>query len=465
MRDAPAGAPAPPSGGPLPPAQRTLTEGERRQLTAEIRLAFHYQRTLWEVIRDGVALGAEEVQDQRLLAAETPPEANPALDAFIFFLMWAVEGPLASTLIEGVQRMVVNGLKRQMRLQARAYRRLIEMEASARPAIDEARRIAAARAQRAARRVEAAGAGGFGREQRARIAVERAEAAQRELARLESLARRESRQFPSVNAMNARSDLRQTALALRGIRRADLPDYIAAVPNIALQQSIRFPQPGRDPGISPGVTLRAQVDRQALELIQESYLQQECYELLAQDEHVTAAQASVVFEDIGAQTPVNIGGVLDHYRLIAAALIWAQLFDTAGLRIRRAAEQDAARRTQQRFAGDPRPPFGRPFTAPEQHQKYLVARFGPAAESWARDRPQDVLLPGPYPLPFGPPTPQEVEGYLSAGQGTAPLPVLQRFSEFLGSPAAGPGVLRLDLVLQWFSALAEQAPDSVIRLR
>jgi len=178
------------------------------------------------------------------------------------------------------------------------------------------------------------------------------------------------------------------------------------------------------------------------------------------DEQLTAAQAADVFEDIGEHTPVDIGALLDHYQLVAAALIWAQLLEVAGVRARRAAEQDAARRTLQRFGGDPRPPYGGLFTAPEQHRNYLIARFGPPAEAWARSAPQDVLLPGPYPLPPGQPTPQAVETYLGAGRGTAPQGILE--SVFRG-PLAEPALWRLDLVLQWLSALAEQAPETVLR--
>jgi len=253
------------AGRPTPPAQLKLTGAERAQLVADVRLTFQYQRTLWDAVRAGITLGAEEVQDQRLLAAETPPEANPALDVFLFILNWAVEGPLAATIIRGVQGMVVNALQRQMRLQARAYRQLIATEvAQTRPALERALTIAASRMLRAERRGQAASQGGAGRERRARIAIEHAETAQRELDSLEA-------RFPSADALNARSGLRQTALALRGIRLADLPDYIVAVPNIALQRSIRLPQYGPDPGVSPGVTLRAQVDKRALDLIQESY--------------------------------------------------------------------------------------------------------------------------------------------------------------------------------------------------
>jgi hypothetical protein len=75
-----------------------------------------------------------------------------------------------------------------------------------------------------------------------------------------------------------------------------------------------------------------------------------------------------------------------------------------------------------------------------------------------------VLLPGAYPLPTGRPTAQAVESYLAAGSSNATPGILQRVSEALGSPPAGPGVWRLDLVLQWLSSLGEQSPESVIQL-
>jgi hypothetical protein len=441
--------------GPVPAAQRKLTGAERDQLVAEVRLTFHYQRTLWEAVRTGVALGAEEVQDQRLAAAETPPEANPGLDVFLFILLWAFEAPLAAGLLGAVRGMMVRGLKRQMRLQARAYRQLLAAE---RPALDEARRIAAQRVGR--ERIYRAGLSEqeLRRNQQAQAAVQDAAAALRELDRAE-------RRFPSPQALSARSGLGQTALALRGISSEDLPEHIAGLVSVKLQQqSSDRPQLQLVPGVSQGVNLRERVEKKALELIQESYLQQELYELSVRTEGLTAAGAADVLEDIGVQAPVDVGAVLDRYRLVTAALIWSQLLGTGGLRSRRAAEQDAARRTAQRFASDPRPPYGRPFTAPEQHRNYLIARFGDPAEAWARGAPQDVLLPGAYPLPTGRPTAQAVESYLAAGSGNAPPGILQRVSEALGSPPAGPGVWRLDLILQWLSSLGEQSPESVIRL-
>jgi hypothetical protein len=169
-----------------------------------VRLTFHYQHTLWEAVRTGVALGAEEVQDQRLAAAETPPEANPGLDVFLFILLWAFEAPLAAGLLGAVRGMMVRGLKRQMRLQARAYRQLLAAE---RPALDEARRIAAQRVGR--ERIYRAGLSEqeLRRNQQAQAAVQDAAAALRELDRAE-------RRFPSPQALSARSGLGQTALAL-----------------------------------------------------------------------------------------------------------------------------------------------------------------------------------------------------------------------------------------------------------
>jgi hypothetical protein len=142
-----------------------------------VRLTFHYQHTLWEAVRTGVALGAEEVQDQRLAAAETPPEANPGLDVFLFILLWAFEAPLAAGLLGAVRGMMVRGLKRQMRLQARAYRQLLAAE---RPALDEARRIAAQRVGR--ERIYRAGLSEqeLRRNQQAQAAVQDAAAALRE---------------------------------------------------------------------------------------------------------------------------------------------------------------------------------------------------------------------------------------------------------------------------------------------
>jgi hypothetical protein len=455
---------ATPAAAEVPPSQRTLTGAERDQLMAEVRLTFDYQRTFWDAIRTGVALGAEEVQDQRLAAAETPPEANlNVVDVFVFFVVWTVEAPLAARILGAVRGMVVRSLERQMRLQASAYRQLIATEiAQARSALDEARRIAARRVGRERIYRSALGEQAFQRNQQARAAAEDAAAALQELQRVEQ---RVEQQFPGPQALSARASLRRTALALRGIRQPDLPEHIAGLANVSLQRiSPDRPQLSLVPGVSQGVNLRARVETQALELIQESHFQEELYGLIIRNEGLTAARAAEVFEDIGTQAPINVGAVLDQYRLMAAALIWSQLLDASGLRARRRVEQDAARRPAQRFAGDPRPPYGRPFTALEQHRNYLIARFGDPAEAWARGAPQDVLLPGPYPQAFGPPTPQAVEAYLDAGRSNASPGILQRFSEALGSPEAGPSVLRLDLVLQWLSALGEQAPETVVQV-
>jgi hypothetical protein len=444
-------------------------------MIAEVRLAFHYQRIFWEVVRAGAALGAEEVQDQRLAAAETPPEANPALDLFLFIVMWSVEGPVAASIIGAARAGVVAALERQMRIQATAYRRLIEAEvASATGALREARRIAAERAATAARasaipkRFEDRRSAS--RLQRIEAAARTTEAAQEELRRALS-----SQQLPQVwsgAVASQRSGLRQTAQALQGIRRQDLPEYISAFFNIGLQQPIiRFPGPERAAGMSAGVTVHARIEKQALELIQESYLQQECYELgIVQDTALTAARAARVFDDIGVPTPVDVGGLIDGYQLLTAALIWGELFDVRGLRAHRAAEQDARSRTTQSFASDPLPPGSRAsalaMTAPQPHQRYLRARFASVAEAWAREHPSDVLLPGVrFP---GRATPQEVEQYIAAGTGAAPglLQRLPTLLESLTGPSPrslnDPDAWRLDLVVQWLSALAEQTTESLV---
>ncbi|MGW4033964.1 hypothetical protein ACWEFL_32520 [Streptomyces sp. NPDC004838] len=446
-----------PQASKVPVAKRTLSQAERGHLVAEIRLAFQQQRAMWEVVRTGVELGAEEVQDQRLRAAETPPEANPALDLFVFFLMWSLEGPLVAGLLGAVRNVMANALARQMRLQSRAYHHVVAGDAAKNlPGLVEARRIAASRTGRAERRSEAARGGGFSREQRARVAKKYAEAAQRELRDLERQVR------------VRRGGLRNTALALSGMRVENLPDYIVALPNVALGQwdpgktAGVTTQPTSLAGLSPGVTVRAQVEKQAREMIQESYFQQEHIELLCLDPTLTIGQAAEIFEDIGPVTPVDLGRLSDYFQLVAAALIWSMLLGTLQLRVRRVAEQDASRRIATRFAKEPDQPYGRLFTAPEQHRDYLVARFGAAAEAWARDTPQSVLMPGPYPRRPGSAPPQEVEAYIAAGHDAGPQTLSDRISDVMGLRVSGAEV-RLDLVLQWLGWLAEQSPDSLLR--
>ncbi|WP_327001184.1 hypothetical protein OHA72_39490 [Dactylosporangium sp. NBC_01737] len=110
--------------------------------------------------------------------------------------------------------------------------------------------------------------------------------------------------------------------------------------------------------------------------------------------------------------------------------------------------------------GDPVPPGyrGAPLmmTAPDQHRRYLLARFGPAAEAWARANPAQVYLPGG--MSPGPATAQEVEGYLAAGHGDAPTGL----GGLLGT-AHNPEVWHVDLVVQWLGAVAEQLTVSLLR--
>jgi hypothetical protein len=128
----------------------------------------------------------------------------------------------------------------------------------------------------------------------------------------------------------------------------------------------------------------------------------------------------------------------DSYQLLTAALIWAELFDVRGLRACRAAEQGAQSRTTQSFAGDPLPPGSRApdlaMTAPEPHQRYLRARFGPVAEAWAREPLRRIAAWRAFP---GRATPQEVEQYIAAGTGTAPglLQQLPTLLESLTGPS------------------------------
>ncbi|WP_432951921.1 hypothetical protein [Streptomyces sp. CA-288835] len=416
---------------------------------ADVRLAFQADRAMWETIRSGVQLGAEEVQDQRLRALETPPEANPLVDTFLLIVMWSLEGPLVAILLGVARKMLANALERKLRLQARAYGRLVAGDKDANlPGLLEARRIVESRSRKAQKRIEAASRGGHGRQQRAQRAIEHCQAGQKELEKI----------------TDAKASLRRTALALRGIRLPDLPEYVSAYINVRHQQPDRSSGPPES-GIPYGVTFRAQVEKHARALIEESHFQEQLYEaLIARDKQLTAERAADILEDIGPPIPIDYGAMLDVYQILSAARIWAELLSTRGLLQQRQEELKQVREVYGDYYEGPPLPYGLLFPVPDKHRQYLAARFGPLAEAWARRFPKQVRLPGAYPGTFGPPSPREVETFIAAGRGSAPKTFLDRIVETLGTSADSAALaVRADLVMQWFSTLTEQSPEELLR--
>ena len=211
--------------------------------------------------------------------------------------------------------------------------------------------------------------------------------------------------------------------------------------------------------MSAGVLLRAAVEKQALERIQELWFQQECLEVFVRGEAMTAGRATDLFEAFAMVVPVDNALVIDHYQLLTAALIWARLLGVAGLRMGRWRDRDARSRTTTGFSTDRLAPGSRQApvlaTAPEKHVDYLIARFGAAAEAWARGAPQEVALPNQ--MLNGPTDPAALEDYLRSGKvGASAAP---GFLERTLIPRVTAKDLRVDLVLQFFDATAEHAPD------
>ena len=151
-------------------------------------MAFHYQRARWEAVRTGIALGAEEVQDQRLSAAEAPPEAKPGLELLLVVFTVLLEGPVAGWIARGLQAGLVSALRAEIKLQREAYRALLVTEgAGVAPVLREAHRIAATRAasmheQRSMFTAMVAERSTSNRESWLRHSIKEADAADRELA-------------------------------------------------------------------------------------------------------------------------------------------------------------------------------------------------------------------------------------------------------------------------------------------
>jgi hypothetical protein len=155
--------------------------------------------------------------------------------------------------------------------------------------------------------------------------------------------------------------------------------------------------------------------------------------------------------------PVDNALLVDHYQLLTAALIWAGLLGVSGLRRGRWIDQDTRSRGSafpyDRLAPGSREPSSLATTS-EKHVDYLIARFGAAAEAWARGAPQDVALPDQ--MRKGPTDPRALDSYLRAG---APAAQSSGFIDRTLFPKATPKDFRLDLVLQFLDATAEHTPN------
>ncbi len=432
-----------------------LGDEQRELLLMDVRLHFAYCRTYWHAIATGVELGAEEVQDQRLAAAEAPPDRDIVGEMLFVVLLFALESPIAGSLASRIQGAMQTLLQSQLRLRRRAYQQVVENANVTHADLERARAIAVSRGLKAEKRKVAADAkSSRGRLERAKVARQSADTAIRSLEQARAA-------NAAAQGAAAQGKLNRAVLvgALRGMRNEDVPDYLVAGWKAGVQTSQQSARTvHRDSRTaSPGISLRAEVEGQVLQIVQDTYFDEHLYALYIRSEVRTVSDAAAVYEDLGPLNDFDVGSVIEHNRVIAAAMIWAKLLDIEELRRFRAREQDARSRTLTSFSHDPVAPGsksgGELFTAPGKHKKYLVARFGAVAERWARERWEDVLLPGPV-VP-GQQTREGVEAYVAAGhEGEKPTGVVDKFIEGL-SQRTPPSDVRLDLVLQWISAVSE----------
>jgi hypothetical protein len=444
-----------------PPEQRKLTRADQDILAAELRLAFHYQRARWDAIRAGVALGADEVQDQRLSAAEAPPEVDPAFELFVVLFTVLLEGPVAGWIARGLQASLASALRAELKLQGQAYRALLKLDtATAKSALREAQSTAAKRSATLLYRKDLLSERGLARRaRRVQAAIKEADAADQEVTAAVQRLRSASTSSAGFGT------LRRTSSLLKGIRSDSVPEWIIGAEKGAFQRAQQIgsaPEQAIDgpaAGPSAGVLVRAAVEKQALERVQELWFQQECLEVIVRSEDFVIGQAIDLYEAFAMTVPVDSGQIIDHYQLLTAALIWARLLNVSGLRRRRWIDQDTRSRSTTALPSDQLAPGSRQAvplaTAPEKHVDYLVARFGAAAEAWARGAPQDVALPSQ--MLKGPTDLTALESYIRGGAPTGPAPGL--LERAFVPKGATPKELRLDLVMQFLDATVEHTPD------
>lgn len=449
------------------PQGATLSAASRHLMIAHVRAAYQSQRLEWQALCTGVALGAEEVQDQRLAAAEAPPKSDSG-DLLLLLVVFLLEAPAGIWAARAAQQAVVGLLKKSLTRQEGAHKLLLAGRDAARAELKTVTDRLAARTAKAGRRTAAAGEGGTAARKRAEDAVANAATAQREVARAEARLRTVERK---EQASDAAFSATLRALNMSGDEL--LPDVtVAALKVLApLAPDMMRPQqipagPGLPSPVSPGVSLRASIEKQALRVAQNSYFCQELYEFQLQSPKLTAEAAADVLDRIGViGGPVDTDALVDDYRLLTAALIWGRLLSVKG---NHAGRLDAVKDARARGLSFPLPKQAADlFDAPETHHRYLAARFGPAAEAWARANPGAVVLPG-----IGAGTSAEVNEYVDYSvRSGSPAGTLGRFAEGVGdafgrlvgdTPSYKPQSVRIDLILQWLEALGEHAPPALL---
>lgn len=415
-----------------------LTPYELELLLEEVRVAFQGQRIFWEAVRAGAALGSEEVQDQRLTAVEQPPEQSAEFDLLILGAVFLLESPLAVPIVAGVGRVAARLIRRELAAQARVLRSARSQLAEAEKGLDSARKIATSRQLRADRRAAAfARAGGSGWEQRAKNAQDQSEKARDSVTRA-LLATKGTRMSYALDLEAYRAALP----ALRIARHPDFAGYSVAALKTGVQAAQQHWGAGAldDGAISQQVTLRARLEHQALATIEKSCKDQAAYERHIRTKVTTTHEAAEIYQDLGSPASVDIAAVIAHSQFLTAALAWRGLLNVDGARYIRAAEADTRRspvsgRTTNNIAPGSRQSsklMGDLKDVPKVHVEYLLARFGKAAEAWARNAPGEVTPPNSF---GDTPTQHEVDvsHYLSAAKNDPKL--------------------RLDLIVLWLDAL------------
>lgn len=443
-----------------PQKSRRVSEQSLNRAVADLRLGFQYDRTFWEAVAAGVSLGAEEVQDQRLVRAENPPAAD-ADDVMLLLVMFALEAPAATRLVGAVQSQVVAALRKRMRLQQLSYRAaLLNATTVERADLERAQRIAQRAGDKLRRREASRKALGGKRQPALRKAERDSELANAELmARGQALATAQGRvSLPSGYATAVQ--------AVKGLTAAgEGPEYVTAALKTVLPEKDKLAETAarmiepRPMAASPGVALRASVAKQKLRLDNDShYLEEEWVLHLRNDG--TERVLDEMYEALQGGDAVDLDYIVDYYQVLTAAVIWSQLLDVGGLAERR--KQELSILDNQTFVmesalspTDMLPLQEITLFGSKGLEDYLVARFGDAAEAWARDNPGRVVVPSPG---------VSLDDYLQAGREPKEEPdgVLASVLAAITEPLiTSPQELRLDLVMQWLGALQEVVPPEL----
>jgi len=362
-----------------------LAGRDRELLRAEASLAFNYQRLDWDVFRSGISLGVEEIQEQRIAASESPVEADLTEAAVLFLFTAVLESPIAAIVVEkAIRSALVARLYGQLKIQSLVYGSIEQLELSvSKGALAKAEQAAKSTAERATRRgLAATEKPSIGRVERASAAKRRADAAQKELAKIQAQVDR-----------NKWTLLSKTVDALKGIREKEGPEYVVAVAKgMAATDMFRStPSPS-----TPAVNIRSQVEAQALSFIRETYFQQTVIDLRLADPNLLIDEAQAIYRDLPKFDDYDMGLVLEYYRYCTAALVWAEIFGLGRVREdrkqqRRLKERDLARNStlnrEMPSGADIRLYL---FDQGKRHAKYLVGRFGTGAHKWASLNPDQV---------------------------------------------------------------------------